>query len=147
MKIILLEDVRGTGKAGEVVDVKDGFARNMLLPRGIAQEATPGRLKAIEKKREEEEKIHQQKIKEAEARAEELKRHTVKIATKAGEAGKLFGSITNQQVADALEAQGIEIDKKKITLNAPIKEIGVHTATAKLYGDVTATIKVDVIEA
>lgn len=147
MKVILIEDVKGTGVAGEVVNVKDGFARNMLLPRGLAQEATPGRLKALEKKKAEEEKIHQEKIKQAEAKAAELQRHTVKIATKTGEGGKLFGSITNQQVADALEAMGIEVDKKKITLNAPIKEVGVHTATAKLYGDVTATIKVDVIEA
>lgn len=147
MKVILLKDVKGKGQAGEVVKVNDGYARNHLLPRGLAREATPGSLKTLAKQKEEEERIHNEKVAQAQALADKLKRHTVKIATKAGEGGKLFGSITNQQIADALAAMKIDVDKKKISLDAPIKEIGIHTATAKLYGDVTATIKVDVIEA
>ena len=145
MIVILLKDVKGTGKAGDVVKVSDGYARNQLIPKGFAKEATQGNVRNLEKQKAlaEEKKAAQ---KEAAAKqAEELEKVTIEIKTKGGEHGKLFGSITSKDIAEALEEQyGLKIDKKKIDLPSPIKQTGVTKVTVKLFQEVAAKVKVKV---
>ena len=145
MIVILTKDVRGTGKAGEVVKVSDGYARNMLIPKGLAKEATEGNVRSLEKQKAlAEEKREEQKA-AAMAQAEELKKVTLNIQSKGGESGKLFGSITSKDIAEALEEQeNIRIDKKKIDMDGPIKQAGVSTVTVKLFPEVSAKLKVKV---
>lgn len=145
MVVILLKDVKGKGKAGDVVKVNDGYARNMLLPRGLAKEATEGNIRSLEKQKA----IAEEKRKADEAAAKELKVKlediTLNIQSKGGDSGKLFGSITSADVADALEAQeGVKIDKKKIVMKSPIKTAGESTVTLKLFTNVSAELKVHV---
>ncbi len=145
MIVILKRDVKGTGKAGEVVKVSDGYARNMLLPKGYAEEATKNNVHSLEKakaKREEEEANARAA---AEKQAEEMKKMKVTIVTKAGEGGKLFGSITSKDIAAALKEQcGIDVDKRKIVLDQPIKEIGTTRIKVKIYPEITGVIAVEV---
>ena len=143
---ILLKDVKGTGKAGEVVKVSDGYARNMLLPKGLAKEATEGNIRNLEKQKEiAEEKRAEQKA-AAEKQAEKISNITLTIKSKGGDSGKLFGSITSKDIADALQKQeNIKVDKKKIVLDSPIKQTGEAEVTVKLFSEVTATLKVNVI--
>ena len=145
MKVILLEDVRGSGKDGDVVKVSDGYARNMLIPKGLAMEATPQNLKQLEKKKE----AMAKKFAEDKAKALEMKKKleetAVTVKTKAGENGKVFGSITSKDIADALKEMGYEVDKKKIQLDAPIKSTGITEVTIKLFTEVAGKIKVNVI--
>ena len=145
MIVILLQDVKGKGKAGDVVKVSDGYARNMLLPKGLAKEATQGNVRNLEKQKAiAEEKREEQKAK-AVRQAEELSKITLNIKSKGGENGKLFGSITGKDIAEALEAQeNIKIDKKKIDMPGPIKQTGTETVTVKLFQDVSAKLKVKV---
>lgn len=145
MIVILKRDVKGTGKAGDVVKVSDGYARNMLLPKGLAEEATKNNVHTLEKAREKREEEEKKAKAAAEKQAEEMKNMKVEIVTKAGEGGKLFGSITTKDIADALQEQhGINIDKRKIVLDQPIKEIGVKRIKVKIYPEITATIAVEV---
>ncbi len=145
MIVILKRDVKGTGKAGDVVKVSDGYARNMLLPKGLAEEATKNNVHTLEKAREKREEEEKKAKAAAEKQAEEMKNMKVEIITKAGEGGKLFGSITTKDIADALKEQhGINIDKRKIVLDQPIKEIGVKRVKVKIYPEITATIAVEV---
>lgn len=147
MKVILLKDVKGKGKKGDVVKVSDGYARNMLLPRGLAKEATQGNLKNLENRKAEEKRLYEEELAAARKLAETLKKKTVILKTKAGEKGKLFGSITTQDIATALQEQeGMKVDKKKISMDAPIKQIGRYKVKAKLHTEVAATITVDVVE-
>lgn len=145
MKVILLEDVRGSGKSGEVVNVSDGYARNMLIPRKLAVEATPQNIKQLEKKKE----AIAKKFAEDKAAALEMKKKleetTVEVKAKAGKSGKVFGSVTSQDIADALQAMGYDVDKKKIQLDSPIKALGQETVNVKLFTEVTAKIKVNVV--
>ena len=145
MKVILLEDVRGSGKAGDVVKVSDGYARNMLIPRGLALEATPQNMKQLEKKKEAQEKKFKEDKDNALKIAEKLKETTVLIRTKAGESGKVFGSITSKDISEALASMGFDIDKKKIQLDGPIKTIGETEVAVKLFTEVTGKIKVNVV--
>lgn len=146
MKVILLADVKGKGKAGDVVKVNDGYARNMLFPKGLAKEATAGNLKNLEHQKAIAAEQEAERKAEAEATAKKLADLTVKIETKAGDNGKLFGSITSADIADACKEQaGIEIDKKKIVLDAPVKQAGNVEVQVKLYPEVTAKLKVDII--
>ncbi|MBQ1401251.1 MAG: 50S ribosomal protein L9 [Firmicutes bacterium] len=145
MIVILLKDVKGAGKAGEVVKVSDGYARNMLIPKGFAKEATEGNVRNLEKQK----KIMAEKQAEAKAAAEDLaermKTLTVNIVSKGGEGGRLFGSITSKDISEALEEQhGIKIDKKKIVLDSPIKHTGDTEVTVKVYPEVHAQLKVSV---
>lgn len=146
MIVILLKDVKGTGKAGEVVKVSDGYARNMLLPKGLAKEATEGNIRNLEKQKEiAEEKRAEQKA-AAEKQAEKINNLTLTIKSKGGDSGKLFGSITSKDIADALQKQeNIKVDKKKIVLDSPIKQTGNTEVTVKLFHEVSATLKVNVI--
>ena len=138
MKVILLEDVKGSGKAGQVVKVSDGYARNMLIPRGLALEATPANLKQHEKKKEAQEKKFREDKAKAQEMAEKLLKEGIEIKTKAGANGKVFGSITSKDIADALQALGYDIDKKKILLDAPIKTTGFTEVTGKVKINVVA---------
>ena len=146
MKVILLADVKGKGKAGDVVKVNDGYARNMLFPKGLAKEATAGNLKNLEHQKAIAAEQEAERKAEAEATAKKLADLTVKIETKAGDNGKLFGSITSADIADACKEQaGIEIDKKKIVLDAPVKQAGNVEVHVKLYPEVTAKLKVEIV--
>ena len=147
MKVILLEDVRGSGKSGDVVNVSDGYARNMLIPRGLAVEATPQNVKQLEKKKE----AIAKKFAEDKAAALEMKKKleeiTVEVKTKAGKSGKVFGSVTSADIAEALQALGFDIDKKKIQLNSPIKMVGETDVNVKLFTEVSGKVKVNVVSA
>ena len=147
MIVILNRDVKGTGKAGDVVKVSDGYARNMLLPKGYAKEATEGNIRSLEKQKA----IAAEKKAEEKARAEEqakkISELSVTIKTKAGDGGKIFGSITSKDIAESLNKQhGIDVDKKKIQMEAPIKQTGETTVNVKLYFEVSAQLKV-IVEA
>lgn len=145
MIVILTKDVKGTGKAGEVVKVSDGYARNMLLPKGLAKEATEGNIRNLEKQKAiAEEKREEQKA-SAIKQAEELDRITLTIKSKGGETGKLFGSITSKDISEELlKQQNIKIDKKKIELDNPIKQTGDFQVDIKLFPEVTASLKIEV---
>lgn len=145
MVVILLKDVKGTGKAGDIVKVSDGYARNMLLPRGLAQLATDGNMRNLEKaKADAAEKKAQEKAKAEELKAK-IENLTVTINTKAGEGGRLFGSITSKDIADALKAQHkVDVDKKKFALDSPIKQMGEFSVEVKLYPEISAKLSVKV---
>lgn len=144
MKVILLEDVRGSGKAGDVANVSDGYARNMLIPRGLAVEATAQNIKQLEKKKE----AMAKKFEEDKAAALEMKKKleevTVEVRTKAGKDGKVFGSVTSKDIAEALQAMGFDVDKKKIQLDSPIKATGMTDVNVKLFTEVSGKVKVNV---
>ena len=145
MKVILLQDVRALGKAGEIVKVNDGYARNMLFPKNLAKEATAGNIKALEnKKAAEAEKKAEQKA-EATKIKEALADEVITLKSKGGEGGRLFGAVTNVDIAAAIKAQkGFDIDKKKISIPSPIKTAGEHTAEIKLFTDVNVPVTVNV---
>jgi len=142
MQIILQEDVEKLGTRGEVVTVKEGYARNFLLPRKLALEASPGNLKRLEKIRTTLAKRTATERDQAQKQAELLKDVTVSFSRKAGESDQLFGSVTADDIAEALAAQGFEVDKRRIELAEPIKVVGQHEVTAKLVHGVTASFKV-----
>ena len=148
MKVILNADVKGQGKKGELKEVSDGYARNYLLPRKLATEATADNLNAFRlKEKAKAAQIAREKA-EAEENAKKLGAIQVKIAAKAGSNGKLFGSVTSQEISDALKAQhGIEIEKNKIVQPEPIKTFGSFQVKAKLGYEISGTINVLVIEA
>ncbi len=145
MIVILLKDLKGTGRAGDVVKVSDGYARNMLIPKGIAKEATEGNIRSLEKaKAVQAEKVAADKD-AARQLADKINDLTVNIATKGGEGGRLFGSITSKDITEALKDQhGIDIDKKKMILESPIKHTGDFNVEIKLFSEVTAILKVKV---
>ena len=145
MKVILNADVKGKGKKGDFVNVNDGYARNFLLPKGLAVEATAANLNNLKGKKEAEDYRRQQDFESAEATAEKLKAITVELSAKAGENGKLFGSITSKEIAEKLKYQHhIVIDKKKMVLPDGIKSTGMHTVEIKLHPKVKAELKVDI---
>ncbi len=146
MIVILMKDVKGTGKAGDVVKVNDGYARNMLIPRGLAKEATDGNIRSLEKQKAIMAAKDAAAAEEAKAFAARLEKEIVKIQAKGGEGGRLFGSITSKDVEEAVEKQlGTKIDKKKMQMDGPIKTAGVHEVPVKLHSTVSAIIKVDVV--
>lgn len=143
MIVILNRDIKGTGKAGDVVNVSDGYARNMLLPKGYATEATEGNIRSLEKQKAIAAEKKAEEKAAAQQTAEKIGKVSVEIKTKAGEGGRIFGSITSKDIADALKAQhNISVDKKKILLDSPIKQTGEMTVEIKLYTDVNAKLKV-----
>ena len=145
MNVILLQDVKSLGKAGEIVKASDGYARNMLFPKGLAKEATPGNIKALENKKAQEAE-HQAELRAAAVEMKKaLEDQVIELKSKGGEGGRLFGAVTNVDVAAAVKEQkGFDIDKKKISIPSPIKTAGEHEAVAKLYSDVSVTIKLNV---
>lgn len=147
MKVILLKDVKDQGKKGDVKKVSAGYARNYLFKNNLAVEATPGNLKQLEaKKRKLDEQAKQEKAEAIELK-KALEKITVELKAKSGEGGRLFGSITNKQIADALKKEhGFKIDRRKIELSDPIKSLGVVNVPIKLHPDVQGTVKVHVVE-
>lgn len=146
MEIILKEDIEKLGKAGDVVEVKPGFARNYLLPRKLAVESSAANLKLIEVDKKKAQKRISEELKGAEELAKKLSALSCSIPVKVGDDDKVFGSVTSADIAKALEAEGINIDKKKITLDEPIKALGVYTVPVKIHKDVTAQLKVWVVK-
>ena len=148
MKVILLQDVKGKGKKGQMLEVSDGYARNYMLPRKIAIEATADAVNTMRMN----DKATQERIAKEKAEALEvskkLRELTVVVTAKGGGSGRLFGSITNAEVAEALEKKtGIKLDKRKIVLNETIKTVGTYTATCKLCYEITAPLTVKIEEA
>jgi large subunit ribosomal protein L9 len=148
MKVILLTDVRSLGHKGEIIQVADGYARNYLLPRGLAIEASDTRLKDLQvKKQHDEQKKEKEELKALRIR-EQIDKKTVTVKTKCGEGGKLFGAVTSKEVAEAIEKQfHIEIDRKKIEVKEPIKHLGDYPVRIKIYQAIFAEIIVTVVEA
>ena len=146
MKVILQQDVKGQGKKGQLIEASDGYARNFLLPRKLAVLATPEAMNTMQQ--QEKAKRAQEAAERAAALevAEKLKGCTVKIAAKAGQGGRLFGSVTSQEIADALQAQGITLDKRKIVMDDPIKNVGTYTVRCKLGYEITAQLTVQIQE-
>ena len=148
MKVILLQDVKGKGKKGQMIEVSDGYARNFMLPRKIAIEATADAVNTMRMNDKATlERIAREKA-EAMDTAKKLRELTVVVKAKGGGAGRLFGSITNQEIADALKASnGIALDKRKIVISDPIKNVGTYTVTCKLGYEITAPLTVKIEEA
>lgn len=148
MKVILLEDVKALGKKGQVVNVSDGYARNLLLPKKLGVEATGKNMNDLKLQKAHEDKVAQENLDAAKAFAEELKDKQVTVGIKVGEGGRTFGSISAKDIAEAAKAQlGYELDKKKLQLSAPIKELGTTMVPIKLHPKVTGELKVVVKEA
>jgi large subunit ribosomal protein L9 len=147
MKVILKHDVKGLGRAGDVKDVKDGYARNFLLPNGAAVVADGGALKNWERHRAEREDRDRQERDDAEATAEKLRALKLEIPVKAGERNRLFGSVTNREIAEAISREGIEIDRHLIHLREPIKTVGDHRVEIRLLTGVEAQVTVTVVPA
>jgi large subunit ribosomal protein L9 len=144
MKVILKEDVDKLGVMGTVVEVKNGYGRNFLIPRSLAVEANPKNIRHFEhQKKTIEVKVKKVK-KSAEDFAEQLSRITVSLEARAGEEDKLFGSVTTKDIAEAISQQGVEVDRRKILLDEPIKRLGSYEVQIKVYQDVTANVKVEV---
>ncbi|MFA1819662.1 50S ribosomal protein L9 [Virgibacillus oceani] len=147
MKVIFLKDVKGKGSKGDVKNVSDGYARNYLLKNNLAQEATAGNLKALELKKKKNEQMEQEEKEEAMNLKDTLADLTVEMKAKSGGSGRLFGSITNKQIAEALNKQhGYKIDKRKLELDQPIRELGYTTVPVKLHPEVSGSVKVHVTE-
>ena len=145
MEVILKQDVKGTGKAGQVVKVSDGYARNKLIPGGLAVEATPANKKAIEREKAKAKEKYEADKAAALDLANQLADKIVVVKTKVGENGRLFGAITSKEIASAITEQtGIEVDKRKIVLDKPIKETGVETIGIKLFQDVNTKVVVKI---
>lgn len=146
MKVILLQDVKSLGKKGDVVEVSEGYARNMLLKKGIGQEATNKNMNDLKLQKANAEKIAKETLEAAQTLSEEMGGKEVKVAVKTGEGGRVFGSVSSKEIAEELKKQlGYEVDKKKILLDSPIKVLGVTEVSIKLHAKVTARIKVNVI--
>ncbi|HMM70136.1 50S ribosomal protein L9 [Gudongella oleilytica] len=146
MKVILLKEVKGMGKEGDLVNSKDGYARNYLIPRNMAIEATSENLRKWEEAKKQEAAKKKQELEEANALKERLEKLTVEVKAKGGSGGRLFGSITSQDIAAALKEQhGVDIDKRKIEMKDNIKNAGATEVDLKLYPEVSAKLKVNVV--
>ena len=147
MKVVLLQDVKGKGKKGQMLEVSDGYARNFMLPKKLAMEATADAINTMRMNdKATQERIAREKA-EALATSKKLREMTVVVKAKGGGAGRLFGSVTNAEIADALAKQGIKLDKRKIVLNETIKNVGTYTATCKLGYEINAPLTVKIEEA
>ena len=147
MKVILLEDVKSLGKKGEICDISDGYARNFIIPKKKGVEATPENLNNLKLKNANDARIAQENLDHARALAAQLADSKVEMKVRVGEGGKLFGAISSKEIAAAVQEQaGLELDKKKIVLNEPIKTLGDHNVKVKLHKDVTANLLIRVVE-
>ena len=146
MKVVLLKDVKNVGKRDDILTVSDGYARNFLFPQKLAAEATPGALKEIQRKRAAQDAREAELLAEAKNKAAALKDKVITLAVKCGEKGRLYGSVTSAEVAEALERQhGVQVDKRKIDIGDPIRETGMRTISVWLYSGVTTPMKLDVV--
>ena len=145
MKVVLLKDVKNVGKRDDILNVSDGYARNFLFPQKLAVEAKPGTLKEIERKRAAQDAREAELRTEALAKAELLKNKIIVLQVKCGDKGRLYGSVTSAEVAEALEKQhGIKADKRKIDIGDPIRETGIREISVWLYSGITTKMKLDV---
>lgn len=147
VELILIEDVKDLGRLGDRVRVAEGFARNYLLPRKLAAAASPGTLRRLESRKLQMQKEHEERLAVAQAMAERIAKLSVSLAVEAGENDKLYGSVSSVQIAEALAAQGVEVERAAILLAEPIKELGVYTVNVRLHDDVQAALKVWVVRA
>ena len=147
MEVILKEDIANLGKIGEVVRVRDGYARNYLLPRGLVLEANKKNLKTFEHHKKIVGDQKQKILRQAQSVGDQLAGVSVTLTMRAGEEGKLFGSVTNIQIEKALKAQGLDVDRRKIQLGEPIKAVGDYDVPVRLSADVTVPLKVSVVAA
>ncbi len=147
MKVILLKDVKGTGKKGDVVNASDGHARNFLIPKGLAKAATDSTMSTLKHQKASEDKRKAEELQEAKELAARIGEVEIKIVSKAGEGGKLFGSITSKEIAEKLNKElDLKIDKRKISMDGAIKTLGTITLDIKIYPSVVAKLKVTVTE-
>jgi large subunit ribosomal protein L9 len=146
MKIILTQDFGKLGNKGEIVEVKDGYARNYLIPQGIAKEATPQAIKEIELRKKIEQEKQRKQIQKLKKLSEELSKLSLTVTVRTGEEEKLYGAVTNIDIAKALRNEGYEIDKSAILLEEPIKELGVYQIPIRLHPDIIAKVKVWVVK-
>ena len=146
MEIILRQAVENLGKPGDVVKVKSGYARNYLLPHGLAYEATPGNLKRIQQERDRLDAAENERRGAAQGLAEKLEQVSLTFSARVGEEGKLFGSVTAADIAQQLEAQGFHLEKRQIDLHEPIKALGVYRVPIRLHADVKPEVRVWVIK-
>ena len=146
MKVILLQDVRGKGKKGQMLEVSDSYARNYMLPRKIAMEATADAINTMRMNDKATQERQARERAEAMELAKRMKAMTLTVYAKGGGAGRLFGSVTSQEIADALQSQGITLDKRKIVIDEPIKNVGTYTIRCKLGYEITAQLTVQIQE-
>ena len=146
MKVILLQDIKGQGKKGELVNVSDGYARNYLFPRKLAQEATADNVNTMRMNDKAKQEKEQRAREEAAALSAKLRDMTLTVLAKGGGAGRLFGSVTSQEISDALKNQGIDLDRRKIVIEDAIKTVGLYTVKVKLGFGIDAPLKVEVKE-
>jgi len=146
MKVILLEDVKGVGKKGQVLNASDGHATNFLIPKKLAVEATKANMNNLENQQRKAEMKHENEVAAAQALADKIKEVKLTLKVKVGKDGKMFGSVSNKELGEALQTQkSIAVDKKKIVLSTPVKSIGEYAATVKLHAKVTAPLQFEVI--
>ena len=147
MKVILLQDVKSVGKKDDIVNVSDGYARNMLFPRKLGVEATPKNIKDIELKKKHEARIIAEELEKAKAFAGEIEKMSVTVPIKVGTGGRAFGSVSTKEIAEAAKEQlGLELDRKKMLLDAPLKEVGTVKVPVKIHPKVTASLTVNVTQ-
>lgn len=148
MKVVLMQDVPKLGTKFQVVEVSDGYARNYLIPRGLAQPATPALLKEVEKRRQWERQKEQREVERAQTLAQKLSNLVVEISVPAGEGGRLYHSVSAQEIAQRLKEQhGIELDRDQILLDEPLRSLGVHSVSVRLHRQVRTTLKVNIVAA
>ena len=148
MKVILLQDVKALGKKGDVVNVSDGYARNMILPKKLGLEATPKNLNDLKLQKANAEKVEQENLESAQAFAKDLETKEIILTLKVGEGGRTFGSVSSKEISEAAKVQlGLDIDKKKLQLPSPIRYLGVTQVPVKLHPKVTGSLKVWIKEA
>jgi len=145
MKVILRKNFNQLGKVGDLVNVKDGYARNYLIPRQIAYQATAGNIRSLEEEKKQIIKKEAKDLEAAQLLAAELEKVSITIPVKVGEEEKIFGSVTHQMIADALQEKGHEIDKRKIDITEPIKALGIYSVSVKLHPNVSAIVKTWVV--
>ena len=146
MKVILLEDVKGTGTKGQILNVSDGHAKNFLIPRKLAAEATKAALNDWEKQKKNAEHKRQNQVASAQELSKRIEKSVVKLPMKVGDSGKMYGSVGSKEIAAAMSSQtGIDIDRKKIVLDEPIKTVGEKKVLVKLYADITAQLTVEIV--
>lgn len=148
MKVILLEDIKSLGKKGEIVNVSDGYARNMILPKKLGVEATPKNLNDLKLQKANAQKVAQENLEAAQAFAKELETKEVILTLKTGEGGRIFGSVSTKEISEAAKTQlNLDIDKKKMQLSSPIRNLGVTNVPVRLHPKVTGSLKVWIKEA
>lgn len=146
MKVILTQDVKGTGKKNEVINVAEGFARNFLFPKGLAMEASENNIRELDRQKAAQDRKKADELAKAQELAKRLEKLDLTMTVKSGEGGRLFGSINTKDIGEALEKhKSIQLDKRKIELKAPIKTLGEHEVIIRLHPEVTATISIKVI--